>query len=411
MDQDRKPDFPAMLAAIFSGYTMVYIDKMTIGIALVPIANELNLLPSEKGLVISIFFLGYTLFQVPMSYLNRKFDTRIILVFSITALGIFMALFGFVPSLVFILLLRFLSASVAHAPYPAAASRMITVHVDMRNRTFAQAALIGSAGFATFAGSFILSRVYQELGWRSGFFAVATVCAAVAVCLFFFLPPTKPEPESSQDEKARLPFTTILASPVVWAIMSSSFFVNGVTYGMLGFLPSYLTSERGLDLAVSGNIMALIGLASFIAALAGGYVIGKYLLGKEKQVIFIFSVIAAVLTYLIYLMDNLTLATLLLAVAYMLLMLSFITITSLPLKIFPKEVVAPYYATINAGGVLGGFFAPIVLGRLVELAGGAYLYAFMFLAAIAAISGICILFVSKSEISKFAPGGPVRRSV
>lgn len=403
MEKDSKPIFLPMLATIFMGYTMLYIDKMTIGIALVPIAQELNLPPSEKGLVISIFFLGYTLFQVPMSYFNRRFDTRLILVFSITALGVFMALFGFVPSLLFILLLRFLSASIAHAPFPAAASRMITVHVDMKNRTFAQAVLISSAGFATFAGSFILSRVYQELGWRSGFFAVSAVCLAIAACLFFLLPSTKPEPQNALDEKTKLPIAIILASPVVWGIMSSAFFVNGAAYGLLGFLPSYLTSERGLDLAVSGNVMAIIGLGSFIASLAGGYAIGKYMLGKEKQVIFMLSVIAAVLIYLIYLTDNLVLATILLAVAYMFNMLSFITITSLPLKIFPKEVVAPYYATINAGGVLGGFFAPIILGRLVELASGAYLYVFMFLAAITAISGICILFVSKSEIKKFAP--------
>ena len=402
MDRD-KPNFLSLITTIFLGYTMVYIDKLTIGIALVPIAQEMNLAPFEKGLIISIFFLAYTLFQVPMSYLNSKFNTKLILVLSIAALGIFMALFGFAPSLFFILALRFLAASIAHAPYPAAASRMVTVHVDMKKRTFAQAALIGSSGFAAFIGPLVLSRVCQDLGWRSGFFTVSVVCILVAIFLFFLLPSTKPEPKNASEEKAKLPFSKILSNPVVWAIMSSAFFYNGVAYGLFGFLPSYLTSERGLDLAASGNVMAVIGLGSFIASLAGGYLIGKYMLGKEKQVIFTLMIIAAVLIYSIYLIDNLVLATILLAVAYMLGVLGFITITSLPLKIFPKEVVAPYYATINAGGVLGGFFAPIILGKLVELAGGAYVHAFMFLSAITAISGICILFVSKSEIQKFAP--------
>ena len=403
MERANKSNFLSVIPSIWIGYAMFNIDKLTIGLALVPIAQELNLSPSEKGLIISIFFLAYTLFQVPMGYLNRRFDTKLILVFSVAALGVFMGLFGFATSLFFILALRFLSASIAHAPFPASTSRMVTVHIDLEKRTFAQAALVASAGFAAFIGPLVLSRVYQDLGWRHGFFIIAVVCILVAICQFFLLPSTKPEPQSASNEKAKLPFSKIISNPVVWAIMSSAFFYNGAVYGIYGFLPSYLTSERGLSLAISGNVMAFFGFCSIFVSLAGGYLIGKYMLGKEKQVIFTLLITSAVLVYLIYLIDNLILATIILAIARMVATLGFITITSLPLKIFPKEVVAPNYATINAGGVLGAFFSPIILGNLVELAGGAYSYAFIFLAAITALSGICILFVSKSEIQKFAP--------
>ena len=46
-----------LLIALFLGYTMVYIDKLSVGYSLIPISEEFGLDPAAKGMIMSAFFL------------------------------------------------------------------------------------------------------------------------------------------------------------------------------------------------------------------------------------------------------------------------------------------------------------------------------------------------------------------
>lgn len=402
IENEESHNYLVMTMALFLGYTMIYVDKMTIGIALIPIAQEFNLTPVQTGYILSAFFLGYTLFQIPMGYLATKVNTKYLLVFSIFGLGCYMILFGItpVPMLGMLIAIRFMASASAHSGYPSSCSRMVSVHIPVEKRTFAQGILIGSSGLSMFIGSLILSRIYTSVGWRNGFYGMAVIAFIVAAILFLVLPSTKPQPKNNLNKSVPLPFSKILSSSLVWKITVSSFCFNACAYGLTGFLPSYLQAERNLSLIASGNIMAVLGLAAFLVSLIGGYIIGKFFDGKENIVIFMLTFIAAIFIYLMYSIDNIIVCTAFLALAYMLLVLAFVIITSLPLKLFPKEHVAPYYATIGAGGVAGGFFAPTIIGTLVEVGGGSYYYAFVFLAVLSAACGIVMLLVKKSTLIK-----------
>ncbi|EUJ21437.1 Major facilitator family transporter [Listeria aquatica FSL S10-1188] len=78
-----------LLLLLFIGYTCVYVDKYTIGISLVTISKDLGFDPSEKGIILGAFFLGYTIMQIPMGYLSNKFGSKIVLVFSLVGVGLF----------------------------------------------------------------------------------------------------------------------------------------------------------------------------------------------------------------------------------------------------------------------------------------------------------------------------------
>ncbi|MBC2300466.1 MFS transporter, partial [Listeria welshimeri] len=52
---------------------------------------------------------------------------------------------------------------------------------------------------------------------------------------------------------------------------------------------------------------------------------------------------------------------------------------------------------INSGGVLGGFFAPMIIGDLVN-ATNSYQSAFLFLALTFLISGIIVLAIKKRSV-------------
>jgi hypothetical protein len=61
-----------MIFLLFIGYVVVYIDKTVMGFALLPIEKEFGLSTAQLGYITGIFFLAYSLFQVPAGWLNDK---------------------------------------------------------------------------------------------------------------------------------------------------------------------------------------------------------------------------------------------------------------------------------------------------------------------------------------------------
>lgn len=65
-----------MIFLLFVGYAVVYIDKTVMGFALLPIEREFNLQPEQLGYITGIFFLAYSLFQIPAGWLNDRFGYK-----------------------------------------------------------------------------------------------------------------------------------------------------------------------------------------------------------------------------------------------------------------------------------------------------------------------------------------------
>lgn len=118
------------LLLIFLGYTCVYLDKNIISLSIIPIAQDLGMNAGQKGLVLSAFFLGYTLFQIPFGFLGNRLGTRKVMIFAILLIGTLMICLGFGFSLFYLLFIRFIAGSFAHAGYPSAVSGFVTKEVE-----------------------------------------------------------------------------------------------------------------------------------------------------------------------------------------------------------------------------------------------------------------------------------------
>lgn len=171
-------------------------------------------------------------------------------------------------------------------------------------------------------------------------------------------------------------------------------------YGLTGFLPSYLKEKRGLSLVASSNVMVAIGLVAFFSSIIGGYYISKYFLGKERYLICGLSIIIALYIFAMHYTKIIIACTAIIGVANMLIVLVFTVITSLPLKLFPPEQVAPHYTAINAIGVAGGFIAPILMDKLIEDSNGLYASSFFFLTSLALISGLSIMLIKQKLLDE-----------
>ena len=76
-----------MIFLLFLGYVIVYIDKTVMGFALLPIEKEFALSTQQLGYITGIFFLAYSLFQIPAGWLNDRLGYKAMLVISLLPAG------------------------------------------------------------------------------------------------------------------------------------------------------------------------------------------------------------------------------------------------------------------------------------------------------------------------------------
>ena len=144
-----------MIFLLFIGYVVVYIDKTVMGFALLPIEKEFGLTTAQLGYITGIFFLAYSLFQVPAGWLNDRIGYKTMLILSLCALGVFALCFGALGMSVGLLLVfRFLSG-VGHSGYPCSCAKAVVSNFTLEKRTFAQSVLLSSAGLAMTVGPIV----------------------------------------------------------------------------------------------------------------------------------------------------------------------------------------------------------------------------------------------------------------
>lgn len=379
-----------MIFLLFIGYAIVYIDKTVVGFALLPIEREFSLQPEQLGYITGVFFLAYSIFQIPAGWLNDRFGFKKVLCSSLFLLGGFAMCFGWL-GLTFGLLLTFrFLAGMGHAGYPTSCAKVVTANFTVEQRTFAQSILLSSAGLAMTLGPLVAVYCLEHIGWRGSFASLGILAFIISGCILWLVPnPQKAWSTSSTQQKSG-PYRQLLKSPIVILLFIAIFCLNIPSYGLMAWLPKFLVQNRGLPLGVSSLVAAAGGLGMWISSLCTGYFVGKYMQGKEHKVVCSCSLLSAVCIGLVYATSSAISASLFLFFGYVFLMASFVTVFTLPMKRLPTDVMGAAMGIINTGGTLGGFVAPIAMGYLVKMSQG-YFSTFVFLVVVMIVSGLVIL--------------------
>lgn len=398
MEKKERKKSGLLLIALFLGYTMVYIDKLSVGYSLIPISEEFGLDPAAKGMIMSAFFLGYAIMQIPMGLVINRVGSRLVLIGSVLGMGLFAFLFGFGTSLIMFMSIRFLTGLLAHSGYASSASKEVTVNFEPEKRTFAQGSLLSSSGVAGFIGPLVLSPIITKTGWKTAYLVLTAVAVLIAIFLILTIPKNEKKLEIKEATDTKMENISIWAvwSDIrVWILFLSSFFINSLLYGFSNWLPSFLTGERGLALNSAALISSIGGFFLLVGSIGGSYVVGRFFQRKEKLVVAVTAVVGSLLAFSAYFIANLTLLAFVMGLANFFLIICFVTMMSIPLKIFTGAKFAPSYATLATGGILGGFVSPTLIGALVELSDGQYVTTFLFFLIAGVLSAITILFIKQ----------------
>src|SRR5258705_13171532 len=155
---------------------IMYIQRVAISQAIVPISADLHLDKAQTGMVLGAFGLSYALFEIPMGLLGDKLGVRRVLSQLVLLWSLCLALTGWVWNLTSLWIMRFLFGAGEAGCFPNL-TRMLSAWLPVGERVKAQAGVWGfrrwGGGPGAPGGGF---RVFY-FGWRVGFLALGPVGA------------------------------------------------------------------------------------------------------------------------------------------------------------------------------------------------------------------------------------------
>lgn len=376
-----------ILALLFAGWSLGNLDRFVMNYAVISITKDLQLSATSTGFLLSSFFAGYALMQIPGGWLADRYGSRKVLITAIIMWSIFTALTGAAWSLTSILIIRFLFG-IGEGGYMPAGSKLIAQIFPSSERGRAMAIVLSSGAFLGILTPIFATTMMATIGWRAMFWIIGGMGIILALIFWFYIKDPKSavydvkEESQIQQPKSLL---QLLKYPFVWSLFIASFSVNAINWGLLSWMPTYLVNVRGLELLELGWIAAIPGLSAIIGTFGAGYLLDKLPKGKE----YIYGIIsAACVGILLYLMFNANSVTEFMVYQTIIMIFGAFIIIFLPtnvLKTVPTQIVGSTMGFVSFGGQLAGFVTPIAIGFIVEGSKGSFDAAFWLLIGFAFI--------------------------
>lgn len=392
--KEKKSSGVMLITALMAGYSMVYMDKNMVSTAIIPIADQFHLTTSQTGLIMSLFFLGYSLMQIPGGWLADKIGYKKVLILSLSLITLFSFAFGFAGSLLMFIMIRFL-AGVGHAGYPPSCSKGIAENFPKERRTFIQSLILSTSGIGGIL-AFVIGARLIDLNWHYGYYALGAFFAISLLLVIFFVPNSDPIPKIKAEPK-QISFKEVITNRNVIILFVAMFIANVGFYGNMSWLPSFLKTKFDLSISTVGTILAFNAVGGTIASLFAGVLLTKYFAGKEKVLLLGCCILSSLLFVGIVFSDTLAPSIVCLYILTFLLTTIFVAIFSWPHKILPEKVIGSSIGIVNTGGTLGGFVAPVTFGALISMAGGSFSIVFITLAIAIFVCGLITLTVKTEK--------------
>lgn len=273
-----------LVALCFFASFIAYTDRVNISVAAVAMQEDLGWSQTQKGLVLSSFFVGYMLFMYASGALAKRYGGRNVLGWAVVAWSAFTLLTPVAAAVSIPLLIatRILMGVGEAAIFPASVE-LYSRWIPVTERTRAMAKLLSGIPMGTVVGLVATGWIVGRWHWSMAFYSFGVLGLVWGVVWFARIAndPASDrriaEPERAmlgrmkEESSARdtLPFGHLLRVPAVWAMVAAQFATTWTLYVLISWLPSYFREAQGLSIANSGFFSAAPWLAMFVVTNLG----------------------------------------------------------------------------------------------------------------------------------------------
>ena len=262
-----------ILCVLYFGWVVSYVDRTAITLALSSLGADLDLNPTQLGLVLSAFFLGYAAMQIPGGWLSDRFGTVRILIIAVIFWSIFTAASGLAWSLTSLIIIRFLFG-IGEGGYPAASTKAIATYFEKSQRTKAQATMMSSNMIGAALAPIICAPLLLLFGWRTVFFIISVL--GIFFVIGLFIATRNAKTFSIEDQNApKGSFKELFKNPYLVKVLCIFFFVNIASWGLSSWMPTFLMEVHNIDMKSIGLIAAIPAVCSGIGMIVSGRIITK----------------------------------------------------------------------------------------------------------------------------------------
>jgi len=402
----------SILAILWMGWLFSFLDRMVMSVALPFIGRDLHINATMQGGILSAFFAGYALFQIPGGMLADKFGSRKVMAVAITWWSIFTSLTGLMDSYPIMLLCRCVFG-LGEACFPGASWKTIATYFPPKQRATATAIQSSVNTLGPAIASLVAAGIIAAYGWRSVFITLGFPGFLMALAIWFYVRDKPSEhPHMSSQELSELPaesvastakgaiaspgitFKELLKTPILWQMVLIWFLFDITFWGFVSWLPSYLMKIRQFTLlqtGINGSIPFFVGT---VGMLVGGYLSDR-LKGQRKWVFIPNALIAGFLLYMTYSVESAQMAVVYQSISAFFMFIAFAAFWGLVIDAVPAHIMGSGSATVNFGGQVAGFISPFVMGYLIDQAKGSFNGAFIFLIIAIVASAVVALTVQQ----------------
>ncbi len=328
-----------MFYSCFIGYTVFYLCKKNIAVALPGLSDEFGYSNTELGLIGSSLYLTYGIGKFVNGVLAdgsdvRKFlPTALImtaianLCFALSAVFITpgeFTFFGLPTNTILLWLFVFFwgaSGWFQSAGFPSIA-KTLTYWYSNSERGTKWSLWSCSHQVGTFLSVIVSGALVQHFGWRMAFFAPATLAILVAIWLIdrlrdrpqsLGLPDVetyreevvvKKDGKCETDDRTYLQVIkeSVLCNKTIWLLAIAYIFVYVIRFGAEDWMVKYLSEDKGNSLELAAQKLSALPLFGIAGTICAGLISDKLFKGKRAPVNLIYLI--GVLTMVILLKIN-----------------------------------------------------------------------------------------------------------
>ena len=388
-----------------------YIDRASLSVAMPMIAKEFDLSPAVQGLLMSSFFWTYAFMQIPGGMLADRFGPRVVIVCSTLGWGFFQAIAAACTGWVSLLITR-LGLGASEAPIYPAGGKLNGIWMTQNERGRGATLLDGGAPLGAALGALIIAGLLTHFdSWRVSFVVagVGTMIAGVFAWWYIRNHPREHdgvnEAEAAFIEEAHA--ADLAAEPAhasgkvmdffkyrsVWGMFFGWMCFNALFYGLLTWMPTYLSKVHGMDIKQMGGAVFIMFFSGFVGEMVGGWIADKWKAAgasQAKVLRTLFGIASIIATIAIYnvarFKDPVTIVILLSVTLFFLRWCGLFW--CVPSILGTRKRVGFLGGVMNLGGNFAGIGVPILVGVIVQ-ATGSYDMAMMLFAAAGAGLFVC----------------------
>jgi sugar phosphate permease len=373
---------------------MYYVNRFNYSPMIPLLKADLGISNTQAGWLMALFFISYTIFQLPSGFLGDRYGPRKVLTWG--------AVISIAGNLIFSQATSFGLLSLGQLTNGLGQSMGWTSSLKLIVSWFSRsrrATAIGLFATCVTGGSSVGIRLSgllgDHLGWRSSFIIPPVLMAMVAL-LFWMVVKDNPrekglpdfddeiylERQIENDPRSRL--SLVLTNRILWSVALVYFCFVYVQFGCLVWIPSFLKEAYAMSVDRASTIAALVLLPGVFASPLAGFLSDHYFGGKRKPLILMGMFILALATFLLSREVGITMAAGLLAIVGLMIIMPDVLLAAYPSDILSRKLSATGMGFLTTFTSIAGIITTPLSGKIIDLFDS---YAMFFSFAVVALAG------------------------